>query len=318
MVKKEVLVIGAGISGLSTAILLLKEGYIVTIWAKELPPHTTSNKAAAVWYPYLCFPKEKASPWARATFEYIQSEFLLDSESGCMVKVMTKMFDTPQPDPWWQDAFPGTIERPSSDELPEGYVDAYRFQTIVIDTSIHMEYLLKKFTSLGGEIVQKEVTDIQQALKKYSIVVNCTGLGSRKLFDDDKIYPVRGQMIKIKSNGFDEVVVDDDGPHSLAAVIPRLHDSMLAGTAQVNNWNTEVDAKDSEEILKKIHYIAPELKNIEIISESVGLRPAREAVRLETEKFGEKTVVHNYGHGGSGFTLNWGCAHDVVAIIKKL
>ena len=79
-----------------------------------------------------------------------------------------------------------------------------------------------------------------------------------------------------------------------------------------------MDPKDTEEILRKVKLIAPQLKNIQIIGESVGLRPARESVRLEAEKFDNRTVVHNYGHGGAGFTLGWGCAQDVVSIVEKL
>jgi len=316
--KNEILILGAGVSGLSTGILLLKKGYPVVIWAKDLPPNTTSNKAAAVWYPYLCFPRDKVIPWARATFEYIQREVIDDPKSGCVMRTVTEMFDKPQPDPWWRDALPGEVERPSEEELPEGYVDGYRIQSIVIDTSLYMEYLMETFKKSGGVIIQKEVKDIQETLKEYYLVVNCTGLGSRELFNDDKIYPVRGQMVKIKATGFDQVVVDDEGPNNLCLTVPRVNDIMLGGTAQVNNWNTEIDPKDTEEILRKVALIVPQLKDIEIISVSVGLRPVREPVRLEAEKFGDKTVVHNYGHGGSGFTLAWGCAQDVVEIIEKL
>ncbi len=315
--KKEILVLGSGVSGLSTGILLLKKGYSVMIWAKDLPPNTTSNKAAAVWYPYLCYPREKAIPWARTTFEYIQKEIMDNPKSGCIIRTVTEMFDKQQPEPWWKDGFPGKVERPTNEELPEGYVDGYRIKSIVIDTSLYMDYLMETFKSLGGQVIQKEIKDIKEALQEYDVVVNCTGLGSRELFNDDKIYPVRGQMIKIKPTGFDEVVVDDEGPNNLCLAVPRVNDIMLGGTAQVNDWNTEVDSKDTEEILRKIKLIAPELKDVEIVSESVGLRPAREAIRLEAEKFDDKTVIHNYGHGGAGFTLGWGCAQDTVELVDK-
>lgn len=318
MDKKEILVLGAGVSGLSTGILLIKNGFKVTIWAKDLPPNTTSNKAAAVWYPYFAFPREKIIPWARTTFEYIQKECLNNPKSGCILRTVTEMFDKPQPEPWWKAAFPGEIERPSKNELPEGYVDGYRIQSIVIDTSLYMEYLMETFKNLEGELIQKEVKDIQETLAEFDLVINCTGLGSKELFNDEKIYPVRGQMIKIKSTGFDQVAVDDEGPNNLCLVVPRVNDIMLGGTAQVNNWNTEIDPKDTEDILRKISLIAPNLKNIEIIGQSVGLRPVREPIRLEAEKFGDKIVIHNYGHGGSGFTLSWGCAQEVVNLVNSL
>lgn len=315
---KIAIVLGAGVSGLSTGVLLLKNGYKVTIWAKDLPPNTTSNKAAAVWYPYLCFPRDKAIPWAKTTFEFLQKEFINEPATGCIFRTMTEMFDKPQPEPWWAEAFPGKIERPKKEELPDGYVDAYRIKSIVIDTGLYMGYLMEMFRSLGGVVIQKEVKDIQDALQDSDIVINCTGLGSKDLFQDNKLFPVRGQMIKIKAAGFDQVVVDDEGINALSVVVPRVNDIMLGGTAQENNWNTEVDPNDTKEILRKVALIAPKLKNIEVISEQVGLRPAREEVRLEAENYGSKIVIHNYGHGGAGFTISWGCAQDVLRIVKSL
>jgi D-amino-acid oxidase len=272
MQAKDVLILGAGVSGLSTGILLLQKGYVVTIWAKELPPNTTSNKAAAVWYPYLCYPREKAIPWARTTFELLQNEFVNKPETGVILRTVTEMFDVMQPAPWWKDAYPGVVERPSKEELPEGYIDAYRLESIVIDTSIYMEYLMGEFKKLGGAVTQKEVHNIQEAFTASPVVINCTGLGSRTLFGDEKVFPVRGQMIKIKANGFTDVVVDDEGPQSLAAIIPRTHDIMLAGTAQKNNWNMEIDPADTKEILRKMAIIAPKLTNIDIISEALVFR----------------------------------------------
>lgn len=312
------MILGAGVSGLTSGIVLLQNGYTVKIWAKDLPPNTTSNKAAAVWYPYLCFPREKAIPWALATFNTLQRECLNKSETGCIIRTMTEFFDTPQPEPWWKDAFPGEVTRPVQSELPEGYVDAYQIESIVIDTSLYMEYLMHTFAELGGIIEQREVTEVSEALAESDLVVNCTGLGSRALFRDEKVFPVRGQMIKVRPTGFNQVVVDDEGPNVLSLVVPRVNDIMLGGTVQVNDWNLEVDPEDSREILRKVKLIAPELGELEIIREQVGLRPVREEVRLEAEDFDGKTVIHNYGHGGAGFTLSWGCAQDVLALVQRV
>ena len=63
----DALVLGCGVSGLSTAILLQQQGRRVTIWAKDVPPHTTSNIAAAVWYPYRAFPVDRVLTWGAAS-----------------------------------------------------------------------------------------------------------------------------------------------------------------------------------------------------------------------------------------------------------
>lgn len=315
--KKEVLVLGAGVSGLSTAILLLKEGYSVAIWAKDLPPNTMSNIAAAYWFPYLANPKDKATIWGKFTLEYVKTEFVNDPNSGCKIQQGMELFAEKTEDPWWKDAA-DNFRRPMPDELPEGYKDAYIFNSVLMDTSIYIDYLVKLFKDLGGELIQKTIENIEQAFSEFEIVVNCTGLGSRKLFNDNSIYPVRGQVVRVKPNGFNKVIADNEGPNGLCYIIPRVNDIILGGTHQANDWNLEVNPKDTEDILRKAATIYPEFKNVEVIEVKVGLRPARPEIRLEIEKFDNKTVIHNYGHGGSGFTLSWGCAQEVATLLSSL
>lgn len=314
---KEILILGAGVSGLSTGILLLKRGYIVTIWAKDLPPNTTSDKAAAYWFPYLCNPKDKCTIWGKVTFDYFLKEFVNDPKSGCFKRKGIELFTEKKSDPWWKDAVP-EFKRSSSEDLPSGYIDGYEFDGIIMDTSIYMDYLVNLFNDLGGKIIQKSLSNKQEALHNHDVVVNCTGLGSRELFNDETIYPVRGQTVKVKPNGFDKVLADAEGPNNLAYIIPRTNDIVLGGTDQVNDWNLEVNPGDTKGILERVANLSPQFKTVEVIGESVGLRPTREVIRVEAEKFGNKTVVHNYGHGGSGFTLSWGCAQDVVEIVEGL
>ena len=64
----------------------------------------------------------------------------------------------------------------------------------MINTDIAMAYLQRQFQSQGGRITQRTVTNINEALAWYDIVVNCTGLGSRELFNDKTVYAARGQV----------------------------------------------------------------------------------------------------------------------------
>ncbi len=318
--SKEILVLGAGVSGLSCGILLLKKGYKVKIWAKDLPPNTTSNKAAAAWYPYLSAPIDKVSKWSKTTYDYFFKEFVGKEGTGCINKQIIEVFDKEESDdPAWKGSV-SMFKRPDKDQLPEGYVDGYEIAGLVIDTSLYMEYLVKLFKDLGGELIRKDIKKVDEALVNYDIVVNCTGLGSKDLFNDHSLFPVRGQMVKVKLKKLtvDRVTVDDSGHNSLSIIAPRVSDIMLGGTTQINDWNLEVNPEDTKEILRKCALLDPNLKEVEIISESVGLRPARSEIRLEAEKIGGKVIIHNYGHGGSGFTLSWGCAQNVAEIIEKL
>jgi len=315
--RKQILILGAGVSGLSTGVLLLKEGYDVHIWAKDLPPNTTSNAAAAFWYPYLCNPKDKATQWSGFTLQYLKQHALNDPTSGCITRTITEIFDRKVGDPWWADAVE-SYSRPTQADLSDEYIDGYRTEAILMDTTIYMDWLLRLYKQLGGTLEQKELKSVDEALVSYDVVVNCTGLGSRELFDDKRVFPVRGQIVLVKPNGFEDVLADDDGHNNLAVIIPRINDIVLGGTAQPNDWNLEVDPKDTEDILQKAKLLSPAFKEVEIVGQKVGLRPARDEVRLEIETFGDKAVVHNYGHGGAGFTLSWGCASDVKELVNQL
>jgi D-amino-acid oxidase len=317
MANKSVLVLGAGVSGLSVGILLLKNGYTVQIWAKDLPPNTTSNVAAAFWYPYLCNPQDKATRWSRYTLQYLEDYVIADPESGCITRVITEIFDHKAMDPWWADAV-DSWRRPKIDELPKGYVDGFQVEATVMDSSRYMNWLVEQYKQLGGILEQHEIQDINEAFAKSKVVVNCTGLGSRTLFNDTELYPIRGQVVKIKSNGFKTVIADDEGPNKMAIIVPRVDDIVLGGTIQENDWNLHEDPKDTEDILNKAKALSPLFNHVEITGVTVGLRPARAEVRLEAEQIDEKTVIHNYGHGGAGYTLSWGCANDVVKLVSDL
>jgi D-amino-acid oxidase len=317
MKKKHFLILGAGVSGLSTGILLLKKGYSVTIWAKDLPPYTTSNKAAAVWYPFSCGSPHQANGWLRATLTYFQKEILSEKSSGCKKTTVVEIFDHKTADPWWKNST-DSYQKIDKKYLPKEYVDGYQIDGLVMDTDVYMDYLVGTFKKLGGKMQQKAITTITEAFEKYNMVINCTGLGSRTLFNDPKVYACRGQILKIKPNDLDYSLFEEEGPNSLAYVIPRLKDVILGGTVQDNDWNLHPDEKDTQDILRKYTNLFPQLKTPEILEIKVGLRPSRKEIRLEIEKYSDNFVIHNYGHGGSGFNLSWGCAQNVVDLVDSI
>ena len=92
---------------------------------------------------------------------------------------------------------------------------------------------------------------------------------------------------------------------------------ILGGVAQQDDWNLVPTKEDSDFILEKCSQLIPELKDVEVIEELVGLRPGRSSVRLDKEIVSDRPLIHNYGHGGSGVTLSWGCADDVVRLANE-
>lgn len=315
----EILVIGCGVSGLTTGLSLLDAGYTVSIWAKELPPHTTSNVPAAVWYPYKAYPIDKVTAWGKTALHKFK-ELEADRDSGIIMTKILQVLAMPSPDPWWATGI-DNFRHANREELPVGYLDGYIFETPVIDTTIYLNYLMQSFQTRGGCILQRAVTNLAEAFEQSTIVVNCSGLGARELVGDHDLHPARGQIIRIKPNGFRHVLLDEDGPNKLAYIVPRTHDIVLGGTYEENNESTEINPNDTQNILLRCANLAPEFLSVaheDITSIVCGLRPVRSVVRVEIERItSERFIIHNYGHGGAGITISWGCATEVVDLVQK-
>lgn len=303
--------IGAGVNGLSSGIRLLENGWKVTIWASEFSPNTTSDVAAALWYPFLSAPVEKTDRWGSDTYSVLEHLSLLP-DTGVAMTPTHEYFRETQADPSWKEVVQNFERRTGN--LPEGYVECFSFVTPVIEMPIYLRWLRQQYDSLGGALQKRTVSSFDDFPDIFNAVVNCTGLDSGVLLNDGEVYPVRGQIIRVKSS-LAEMHLDQQ-IETLAYIVPRSEDVVLGGVAQQGNWNLNLSDEDHDSILEKCGSIIPELKNAEVIEDLVALRPGRTVVRLEREILGKHPVVHNYGHGGSGVTLSWGCADEVVELVN--
>lgn len=314
----EILIIGGGVSGLTTGLRLLRAGHHVTIWASALPPHTTSNVAAAIWYPYKAYPADKVTAWGAEAYRAFR-ELSARPESGVRMSDVLECLPAPAPDPWWVSAVED-FRHAAPDELPSGYADGYAFTSPVIDTGIYLDYLVRSYQAEGGRVVERTVHDLAEAFAACRVVVNCSGLGARELVGDRDIHPSRGQVIRVRHNGFRRALLDDYGPNAVAYVVPRVNDIVLGGTDDEGNESTEPDPAVTADILRRCARLAPAFAGItedDILNVVCGLRPVRSSVRLEAERPSpERLLVHNYGHGGAGVTLSWGCAAAVASLIE--
>ena len=310
----EALVIGAGVSGLSTAILLQETGWSVRIWAADQLRQTTSSVAAALWYPYKAYPENLVLEWGRRTYDMLAT-LTADPATGVVLREGIELRRQPVPDPWWRAAVPH-FRRPDPAELPPGYRDGYVFTVPIIEMPVYLRYLTERFITAGGAIEQRDLRALTEATAACALVVDCAGLGARKLVRDALLQPIRGQIVRVRNPGLTRFVLDEEHPAGVTYIVPRTTDCILGGTAVEDDWDTRPDPAIAADILERCIALEPRLAEAEVLEHKVGLRPGRPVVRLEREIINGATVVHNYGHGGSGVTLSWGCAEEVVRLVR--
>lgn len=156
--------------------------------------------------------------------------------------------------------------------------------------------------------------------KEYDAIFNCTGLGAQKLCNDNKIVPIRGQIIKVRApwikTGF---YVDYD-----TYILPGFGGiTTLGGTRQYESYNLQIDKYDSLSIRERCEALLPSLAKATVVREAVGLRPYRSSVRVEGELITDSNghqlrVIHNYGHGGYGVTTAPGTAAYAVQLQREM
>lgn len=315
----KVIIVGAGVSGLTCGICLLEHGFAVTIVAREVSPNTTSDAAAAYWFPNGIKPEEKVRVWARSSYQMFQ-ELAQIPGSGVSFRRFRRLFEHLVPDPPWADLV-HDFEHADCTSYPEIYRDGYQMTIPLIDTPIYMPFLKQRFLERGGEIREGSVTSLSDLAAHYRLIINCSGVGAKKLANDPQVYPIRGQVVLVrKPPGLSPDILSVGDPnHSEATyIVPRSQDCLLGGTKQKGNSNLVPDMATAEAIIARCAAFNPQLRNPDVIEHKVGLRPGRPEVRLELENLSpQAAVIHNYGHGGNGHTLAWGCAADVTELALR-
>ena len=311
----DVAVIGAGVMGLSVAILLRENGLDAHIVAATLPQETTSSVAAAIWYPYKASPEDRIIVWGKRAYEVFE-RLSQEPATGVHMRDGVELHYESAPPPFWASVVPG-VRRISPEELPSGRRDGYAFTVPVIEMPIYLRYLVERLEASGGIIEHGEVESIESVASEAQTVVNCAGLGARELADDKTTHPIRGQIIRVRNPGLTNFILDDESPEGVTYTIPRSEDCILGGVAEEGDWSLDPDPTVAESILSRCIALEPRLAEAEVLEHKVGLRPGRPEIRLETEELSDGTAcVHNYGHGGSGITLSWGCAEEVAGLVR--
>ena len=314
----RVTVLGAGAVGLTTAVRLLEAGCDVRVVTAAPIEATTSYITAGIWFPTHVGPPGLVAVWGRRAFEVFARQ-ARDSVPGVVMRESLALYRERPGRPDWT-ASVGDVRDATEAELPPGYRYGLRFAVPQAEMPVYQPWLARQVTERGGEIVSQRVSDLAElAGPGVDAVVNCPGLAARELVGDSSVYPVRGQVVRVKNPGLSMSVRDEFHPAGRAYVHPRSSDCILGGTLDEHQWDTEPDPVTAEAIIARCTEIVPALAGAEVIETIAGLRPGRPAVRLEAGPplAGSTRVVHNYGHGGAGITLSWGCAENVVQLLLE-
>ncbi|KAG8795295.1 hypothetical protein FRC12_016309 [Ceratobasidium sp. 428] len=349
----HIVVIGAGVVGLSTALRIQELGYKVTILAENLP----GDKKTI----------EYTSPWAAAYHVSLAGDDMrqqgMDRET---FQVLWKMSEPNHPAAncfmriqefehfiGTKDQYAGIEVMPDFRELkPEELAPSsdsgYSFTTLTIDTAVYLPYLLSVLLGKGGSIIRTRVMHVSQVAQgtytstKPDAIVVCTGLGARSLggVEDQDVYPIRGQVVLIRAPWVNFGCAQSEINQPMSHVIPRRSgDVVLGGTKGINDWYPHPRPEATDDIIARTLLIAPEIAPPEsrangrtpsvedvkkiVIETGCGLRPCRKGgIRLEigsVEWEGGKTpMVFNYGHGGYGYQSSWGSARIAVDLLKDV
>lgn len=322
--SSEVIVVGSGVIGLTTAVVLAERGARVRVWAREPAERTTSAVAGALWWPYRIEPKTLARAWALQSLSVYEELASRAEESGVrMVEGVLGESRLDEQVSWVAARVPGL--RAATAEEYAG--TALWARLPLLDMPAHLRWLRARFLraseatwgsprtkSGGGTIEARTLADLREA--DAPVVVNCAGLGARELVPDPAVRPVRGQLVIVENPGIRTWLVStDEETGTTTYIFPQPDRLVLGGTTDEDDWSLTPDPRAAQQIVERCTALRPEIAGARVLDHRVGLRPVRASVRLEREVLPDgRVVVHNYGHGGAGVTVAWGCAREAAEL----
>ncbi|CAM3383694.1 amino acid oxidase [Mycobacterium intermedium] len=311
-----IVVIGAGVSGLTSAVCLAEEGWPVRVWTATLPSQTTSVVAGAVWRPRALEPVDKTLAWGQESLREFR-ELVHDPTSGVRMAPALSVYDPADdlPESRGDELVPDL--RPADPaELPSGFRAGAHATLPMIDMLQYLDYLTRRLAAAGCDIEIHPARSLAEAAEVAPVVVNCAGLGARELASDKTIRPAFGQHVVLANPGLTQLFVELTSRREWTCYFPHPNRVVCGGISIPGRWDTGPIPEVSERILRDCYRVEPRLTQAAVIETITGLRPDRPVVRVERENIGSARCIHNYGHGGDGVTLSWGCAREVVRLVS--
>jgi D-amino-acid oxidase len=320
-VNPDVVVVGAGVIGLTTAVCLAEAGLDVLVRTAELPHETTSAVAGAMCGPAVFHTEARAARWARAG----EREFRALAERPDTGVHVTRgrlvsnwgdgggAGDGGGVPPWAADVPGFALCTP---EERAGFRIGFWAELPFADMPRYLSYLTRRAAAAGVRIIRDPVGTLADAGASAPVVVNCTGVAARHLANDATVEPVKGQHVVVENPGLTTFFYEGGGDTEWTGHFPHGDRVVLGGVAIAGDPDRTPDPAVAEKILARNVRVEPRLAGARILGHEAGLRPVRPAVRLDEERLaGGARCIHNYGHGSVGVTLSWGCAQDVAALV---
>jgi|SRR5688572_1900416 D-amino-acid oxidase len=254
---RHVAVLGAGAVGLATARLFQERGVGVTIYARELPPHTTSDVAGALWSPVTLVDEGRPHPGFAADlgdaarFAHWRFEAMVGDRYGVQWVPFYLTGDSAVPPVSWEWAATPELFRPvtlGAGEHPFPAAYAHRYHLMLIEPAIYLAALLADVRAAGARIVETELSPASVAALGEAVVVNCTGIGAAALFGDRDLVPVKGQLTILEPQpGVDYAVKSTTED---LYMFSRRDGVVLGGSHQRGEWTLAPDPDEAARILR--------------------------------------------------------------------
>ena len=315
-------VVGSGVVGLTCAERLVGAHEVSVVHDRPLMA-TTSAVATAIWHVYLLDPSDQQNlHWSAHTLAKLVKLSAETPAAGVELVEGVELFrrgDGVRPT-WADHAI--CFRMLDDDEVASRYPGiawGYEIAAPTVDMGVYLPWLQGECLRKGVQFTEREVEDLVPLLEEFDLVLNCTGLGARGLTGDDSLFGVRGQyfVLNAGANTPSIYIGDDEHPAGMAYIIPRAGQVLIGGTEELTE-DLIFDIDESELRARATEFVPGALDGTEVQERVVGIRPCR---KDGTVRFGpdpeNPRLFHNYGHGGSGFSLSWGCAQSVVGWIQE-
>ncbi|CAK8674465.1 unnamed protein product [Clavelina lepadiformis] len=322
----NIAVIGAGISGLSTALKIMQDipNRKVTIFFDQCTPNTTGNVAAGFIYPIPCGRPDPTDDDAKRLCRYFEQTMdrlkdlhkRPDAYKLGITPVSGYILGFDVPDYAARSLTDlRKIDRDTQASFMIPQEEGHTFTTWICDCNKYLPWLMQEIENMGGKFIQRRIENLDE-LKNFNLIVNCAGVHSNFLGKDEKIESHRGQVIVVKAPWINHFYIAPPETY----IFPRMDDVILGGSLGIGNWSLKEDRDESKTIWQECLKLCPSLKYCDVKDVQVGLRPGRNSIRLEVEEVNIDgkcvPVLHNYGHGGGGITFHWGCAIEASELVQ--